>query len=166
VNDSSVAPAGSRREGRERVLGLLYEAESKSMALDELVEGLPLPLTGYAARLVEGIGPDPARLDHLIEAVSHRWRVARMPAVDRAVLRMATHELAERQDVPAGAVISEAVDLAAEYSTEASSRFVNGVLARLATELRPKEATGIEVPELADPGDAVRAVAVPELSTE
>ncbi len=101
MSDSRVAPAGSRREGRERVLGLLYEAESKSIGLDDLVAGLPLPLTGYAARLVAGIGDDPGRLDPLIEAVSHRWRVARMPAVDRAVLRMATHELAECPDVPA-----------------------------------------------------------------
>lgn len=166
MSDSRVAVAGSRREGRERVLGLLYEAESKSLPLDELVAGLPLPLTGYAALLVDGIGEDPTRFDHLIEEVSHRWRVARMPAVDRAVLRMATHELSERHDVPAGAVISEAVDLAAEYSTEASSRFVNGVLARLATELRPNEAPDIEVPELADPGDAVRAVPVAEFPTE
>ncbi len=65
-----------------------------------------------------------------------------------------------------GAVISEAVELAAEYSTEASSRFVNGVLARLATDLRPDEATGIAVPELADPGDGVRAVASPELPAD
>jgi hypothetical protein len=60
-----------------------------------------------------------------------------MPVIDRTLLRMATYELIERPDVPTGAVISEAVDLAKEYSTEESGRFVNGVLASVAAEVRP-----------------------------
>ena len=62
-----------------------------------------------------------------------------MPVVDRALLRMATYELLARPDVPTGAVISEAVELATQYSTEESGRFVNGVLATIATEsVRPR----------------------------
>ncbi len=139
TDEPTVAPAGSRREGRERLLGLLYEAEIKGIGLDELVAGLPLPLRGYAAQLAAGLAEHIDELDPLIEEASHRWSVSRMPSVDRAVLRMATYELLHRPDIPSGAVISEAVDIAGQYSTDASSRFVNGVLARLAAELRPGE---------------------------
>ncbi len=61
-----------------------------------------------------------------------------MPVVDRALLRMATYELLARPDVPTGVVISEAVDLAGEYSTDESGRFVNGVLAAIADNVRPE----------------------------
>lgn len=142
VEDAAVAAAGSRREGRERILGLLYEAETKGVDLIDLVETLPIALTGYAAQIAEALGEGLDEIDELIEDASHHWSVSRMPAVDRALLRMATFELAHRPDIPVGAVISEAVDLAAEYSTDSSSRFVNGVLARLAGELRPDEPTG------------------------
>jgi len=140
MSDSpAVAAAGSRREGRERLLGLLYEAEAKDQTVAELIEELPLPLKGYAAQLAPALGSGVPDIDARIEDASHHWKLARMPAVDRALLRMATFELAERPDIPPGAIISEAVELAAEYSTEASSKFVNGVLARLAAELRPNE---------------------------
>jgi N utilization substance protein B len=59
-----------------------------------------------------------------------------MPAVDRALLRLAVFELAYRPDVPIGVVLSEAVELAAQYSTDASAKFVNGVLAAIADEVR------------------------------
>jgi N utilization substance protein B len=63
----------------------------------------------------------------------------RMPVVDRALLRMATYELLARPDVPTGVVISEAVELATEYSTDESGRFVNGVLGTIAGLLRGPE---------------------------
>lgn len=131
--------ASSRREGRERLLGLLYESETREVPLDELIAGLPVPLTGYARQIAAAMGSDWSELDALIEGVSHRWKLVRMPAVDRALLRLGTFELAHRPDVPAGAIISEAVELATEYSTDSSSRFVNGILARLAHDLRPEE---------------------------
>ncbi|MDG6938571.1 MAG: transcription antitermination protein NusB, partial [Nitrososphaerota archaeon] len=65
------------------------------------------------------------------------WALERMPAVDRSLLRLATFELLGRPDTPTGVVISEAVELAKEYSTEESGRFVNGVLAALAAVTRP-----------------------------
>ena len=65
-----------------------------------------------------------------------------MPVVDRALLRMATYELLARPDVPTGVVISEAVELAKQYSTDESGRFVNGVLATIATVVRPDDRRG------------------------
>ena len=63
-----------------------------------------------------------------------------MPVIDRNVLRIAVYELAHRPDVPTGAALSEAVELASRYSTAESGRFVNGVLAKIAVELRPASA--------------------------
>jgi N utilization substance protein B len=72
-----------------------------------------------------------AALDAEIGAVSSGWRIERMPAVDRAILRLALYEL-RHTDTPLGVVIDEAVELAKRYSTERSGAFVNGVLAKLA----------------------------------
>lgn len=138
-DEASVAGVGSRREGRERVLGLLYESETKGISLDVLVQSLPTPLAGYSAQAADGLCETLDELDEILEQASHHWSVARMPAVDRALLRLGTWELLHRPDIPSAAVISEAVELAGEYSTDASSRFVNGVLARLAVEYRPDE---------------------------
>jgi hypothetical protein len=65
-----------------------------------------------------------------------------MPAIDRTLLRIATYELAHRDDVPTGAIISEAVELAKRYSTDDSGKFVNGLLARIAREVRPHDPSG------------------------
>ena len=68
---------------------------------------------------------------------AHNWDLDRMPALDRALLRLGAFELVHRPDVPTGAVINEAVELASQYSTDDSGRFVNGVLAAIAREVRP-----------------------------
>ena len=77
------------------------------------------------------------QLDEMIGRYAEGWRTDRMPAVDRALLRMAVYELCHRLDVPTAAVLSEVVDLAGDYSTERSSRFVNGVVSAVAAEVRP-----------------------------
>jgi N utilization substance protein B len=76
-------------------------------------------------------------VDALITAHAIDWSIERMPVVDRTLLRMATFELVARPDTPTGVVISEAVELAKQYSTDESGRFVNGVLASIATTTRP-----------------------------
>ncbi len=68
--------------------------------------------------------------------ISEHWAVERMPAVDRAVLRLGSYELVYEPEVPTAVVISEAVELAKQYSTEKSGRFVNGLLARIAEQVR------------------------------
>ncbi len=128
---------GSRREGRERALSLLYEAEAKDVAPSALLEELPLRPEPFVADLVSGVGSQRRRIDELISRFSIDWTLDRMPAIDRNLLRLAVYELLERPDVPLGAVISEAVELAKRYSTEESSRFVNGVLSGVAAEVRP-----------------------------
>ena len=128
---------GSRRESRERALSLLYEAEVKELTPAALLEELPLRAEPFVADLVLGVGTHGRRIDELIGRHAIDWTLERMPAVDRNLLRLAVYELLERPDVPMAAVISEAVELAKTYSTDESGRFVNGVLAAVASEVRP-----------------------------
>jgi N utilization substance protein B len=127
---------GARREARERALSLLYEAETKDSTPAAVLDELPVPPDPFAADLVGGVGARMGEIDALIGRHSIGWALDRMPAVDRAVLRMATYELLARDDVPTAVVLSEAVELAGGYSTEESGRFVNGVLSSIAAELR------------------------------
>ena len=128
---------GSRREARERALSLLYEAEVKDLTPSALLAELPLPPEPFVADLVRGVGENGARIDELVGRYAIGWTLDRMPALDRNVLRLAVYELLERPDVPLGAVIDEAVELAKRYSTDESGRFVNGVLSGIAAEVRP-----------------------------
>ena len=128
---------GSRREARERALSLLYEAEVKEMEAPKLLADLPIEPQPFVTDLVEGVARDQEPIDELIARYSVDWAVDRMPAVDRNVLRLAVYELLRRPDVPVADVISEAVELAKRYSTDESGRFVNGVLASIAAEVRP-----------------------------
>ena len=77
------------------------------------------------------------RIDGLLGEHAKGWTLARMPALDRAALRMGTAELITRADVPTAVVLNETVELASRFSTDDSGRFVNGLLAKIATEVRP-----------------------------
>ena len=120
----------SRPEAREQALGAIYAADQRDGELD--LSGL----STRAAALAEGVWAERDDLDAALDAASTRWRVERMPAVDRNVLRLALFELRHRPDTPVAVVISEAVELAKQFSTEKSGAFVNGVLSRLAKEER------------------------------
>jgi N utilization substance protein B len=128
---------GSRREARERAFHLLYESEIKGEQPDDVLAALPLEPDEFAVELVRGVGEHRDELDEVIAGFARNWDIDRMPALDRAVLRLATFELVHRPDVPTGAAISEAVELAKRYSTDDSGRFVNGVLSAIAAEVRP-----------------------------
>ena len=142
---------GSRRGARERALGLLYEAEAKEQSPAGVVAALPLPPDPYAAELVEGVGAHLEAIDVLLRRFARDWKLERMPAVDRALLRVGVYELLERPDVPVAVVINEAVELAKRFSTDESGRFVNGMLSRVAQEVRPQ---GRDAPPSSGPGGA------------
>jgi transcription antitermination protein NusB len=128
---------GSRREARERAFSLLYEAESKSLEPSAVLAELPLEPDAFTVELVEGVEVHRSQLDETIRRFARDWKLERMPALDRALLRLGVFELLHRPDVPTGAVISEAVELAKRFSTEESGRFVNGMLAAVAADARP-----------------------------
>jgi len=125
-----------RHQARERALTLLYEAELKgdspSVVLDALMVE-PDPFTATLVRTVEWRGTE---IDGLVDAAAIGWDLDRMAVVDRNVLRLAVAELLECLDIPTAVILNEAVELASAYSTDDSGRFVNGVLATLAVQIR------------------------------
>jgi len=129
--------AEERRDARERALGLLYEAEAKGCSGAEVLDALPVVADDFAAGLVRAVDEHREQIDGLLSQFSKGWTLSRMPALDRAALRMGTAELLTRPDVPTAVVLNETVDLAKRFSTDDSSRFVNGLLAKVATEVRP-----------------------------
>jgi transcription antitermination protein NusB len=131
----------TRRAARERALELAYEGEQRGLTASELLADLPLDPDPYARLLVVGVDEHRDEIDALIRKYSEHWALERMPVVDRALLRIGTYELAWVPDTPGAVVITEAVELAKEYSTKDSGRFVNGLLARIAEEVRPESDT-------------------------
>jgi N utilization substance protein B len=130
----------ARSKARKRALDVLYEAELRGLpVLDLLAERITLgspPVPAYAADLVRGVVVHKGRIDELISEYAEGWTLARMPAVDRNILRIGVYELLWAPDVPDVVAISEAVQLARELSTDASPAFINGILAHL-LELKP-----------------------------
>ncbi len=125
-----------RRDARERALGLLYEAEAKGCSGSEVLAALPVAPDEFATALVTAVDEHRERIDALLTEHAKGWTLARMPALDRAALRMGAAELITRADVPTAVVLAETVDLASRFSTDDSGRFVNGLLAKIATEVR------------------------------
>jgi N utilization substance protein B len=122
-------------------LGKELAVEPRDIALESLYQdetsGVPnTTLDGRARRLVDGVNREREALDELIGSTSDHWTVARMPIIDRSILRLGLYELIHEPDVPTAVVVSEAVRLANAYSTERSGSFVNGVLATLAEQQR------------------------------
>ncbi len=131
-----------RSDARERALYLLYEAETKGISPVDALELQIVEPDEMTTTVVRGVAEHRERLDAAIAARATGWSLARMPVLDLSVLRIGAFELAERQDVPVAVVIDEAVELAKRFSTDASGRFVNGVLSALAQDLRPTEPPG------------------------
>ncbi|MCX7620191.1 MAG: transcription antitermination factor NusB [Acidimicrobiales bacterium] len=127
---------GSRREAREAALGLLYEAEAKGVEPASVLAELPVKPASFTLALVVGVGKHQAQVDSYIRSHARGWKLERMPAVDRAVLRLAIYELLHEPDIPTATVISEAVELAKRFSTDESGRFVNGMLSSIAKSVR------------------------------
>lgn len=133
---------GARSYGREAALQILYALEvaggDPEEAMTDFWRELPGDAEGrgYAAEIVRGVGARRDAIDEHIRAASTNWRLERMPRVDRSLLRVAIWELMERPDVPRPVIIDEAVDLAKRYGTKDSGAFVNGVLDKVAEDLR------------------------------
>ncbi|MEW6387830.1 MAG: transcription antitermination factor NusB [Thermodesulfobacteriota bacterium] len=127
----------SRSRCRELALQMLYQAEFIGKpGLDEITrfwehfqKGQPTP--DFLKDLVLGVAAHQEKLDALISRHSEHWRLERMVAVDRNLLRLATYELIHHPEIPVKVVINEAVELAKRYGTDESGAFVNGLLDRI-----------------------------------
>ena len=130
-----------RSLARKRALQLLYQSEvtntSVKQILDETlyVEEVGL-ICDFTCLLLEGINEHKDQIDKLIVQTSENWSLERMPIVDRSILRLATFEMLYAKNVPFSVSINEAVELAKDFGGEdESSRFVNGVLGKIADYL-------------------------------
>ena len=132
----------ARSKARKRALDLLFEAEQRGINADALLtERMARPATqhdlnDYTVEIVRGVVAKWVQIDELLATYSQGWTVQRMPAVDRAILRIGAWEVVFSDAVPDAVAISEAVALAKSLSTDDSPTFVNGLLARLA-EVKP-----------------------------
>jgi N utilization substance protein B len=131
----------ARTKARKRALDALYASDVRGDQALELLKQTEVevedrqnqqPIFDYAEMLVTGYLENSYQIDSEIQMLADNWSLDRMPAVDRAILRLGAWEILHNSEVPNEVAISEAVALAAEYSTDDSPKFINGVLARLA----------------------------------
>lgn len=145
-----------RTVARESALALLYSSDITDESVADIVDAGQYPaddieLAPYAEALVRGVQAHRAEIDERLSSTSENWALDRMPVVDRAILRLAVYEMIYVDEVPVSVTINEAVELAKAYGGEDdSSRFVNGVLGRIAAGID----AGAE-PALEEPSDSV-----------
>ncbi len=125
---------GTRRRAREIAVQILYQADIAEVPLSEAFATYesyfrPSPKAlDFAKELVNGVAKHQEELDAWIARFSKNWRIDRMSAIDRNILRLATYELFHRPDIPPRVSINEAVELAKSFGSEESAAFVNGIL--------------------------------------
>ncbi|MEZ0355856.1 transcription antitermination factor NusB [Mycobacterium sp. SA01] len=129
-----------RHQARKRAVDLLFEAEARGLTPAEVAEGRSAlaesnadvsALNPYTVTVAQGVTATTAHIDELITSHLQGWTLERLPAVDRAILRVAVWELLHAEDVPEPVAVDEAVELAKELSTDDSPGFVNGVLGQV-----------------------------------
>ncbi len=127
-------PAGTRHQARRIALQTLYEFDTAHHDVDAVLqrhaEALRLSsrVVAYAEELVHGVLAHLSQIDEAIESAAHEWPLAQMARIDKNVLRVAIYEILFNNSVPAKVAINEAVELAKQFGSDTSSRFVNGVL--------------------------------------
>ena len=132
----------ARSKARKRALDILFEADQRGLNAETLLEQrISTPATqhalnDYTVEIVRGVVARWIQIDELLATYSQGWTIDRMPAVDRAILRIGAWEVVYSETIPDVVAISEAVAMATTLSTDDSPTFVNGLLARLA-EVKP-----------------------------
>ena len=132
---------GKRRRSREFALQVLYQLEiTKQDALRTLAQfqehfSEGVERDDFVERLVLGVAEHRKEIDRLIERYSENWRLDRMNAIDRNILRMAVFELLHCEDIPPKVTLNEAIDLGKRYGTDESGSFINGILDRIQNEV-------------------------------
>ncbi len=124
----------ARSKARKRALDAIFQADlnNKPISTQEETEEVD---EKYSDVLINGIKENQTQIDSLIAESLTNWTMDRIPRVDRNILRIAVYELLFQKDVPVNVVISEAVKLAEELSTDDSAAFVNGTLANIVKKI-------------------------------
>ena len=161
-----------RSRGREVALQVLYQVEQNpGISAEEIHRFITRRLLDdrklceFTESLTAGVKEHQGALDTMIADVAENWRLDRMAAIDRNILRLGAYEMLHCPEVPAKVAINEALELAKRYSTAQSSRFVNGILDRVLQwqnqESEPKVETGVEAETGPLPSSPVEPIAPP-----
>lgn len=141
---------GNRRQAREDALQILYQLDlnqeltttSGLYHFEKCFARDGQPIDEFTHELVTGVTQNLTALDALIESVSEHWRIGRMPAVDRNILRLGAYELEHCDKIPATVSINEMIEIAKSFGADTSAAFVNGILDKIrAAHPRPGKAT-------------------------
>ena len=131
----------ARSKARKQALDLLYETDIRGTNLLETLVARDIPADGpdarpireYTRELVNGVSDNRRKIDELITTYAQGWDMDRLPAVDRNILRLGIYEILWSTTVPTSVAIDEALDLAKELSSDDSSKYIHGVLGRIAS---------------------------------
>jgi N utilization substance protein B len=131
----------ARSKARKQALDLLYETDIRGTNLVETLAARDIPAEGpdarpireYTKELVNGVSDNRRKIDELITTYAQGWDMDRLPAVDRNILRLGIYEILWSTDVPMSVAIDEALVLAKELSSDDSSKYIHGVLGRIAS---------------------------------
>lgn len=131
----------ARSKARKQALDLLYETDIRGTNLIETLIARDVPAEGpdarpireYTRELVNGVSDNRRKIDELITTYAQGWDMDRLPAVDRNILRLGIYEILWSSTVPTSVAIDEALDLAKELSSDDSSKYIHGVLGRIAS---------------------------------
>ena len=125
---------GARRKARELALQMLFQADMSGNQPDSIIATFEelqksKPNTReFATRVFKGTLENMSRIDEMIQQQAENWRLSRMAAVDRNIIRMAIYEFLHEDDTPKLVIIDEAIEIAKKYGTQKSSQFINGIL--------------------------------------
>ncbi|MBI2916137.1 MAG: transcription antitermination factor NusB [Elusimicrobia bacterium] len=130
---------GYRRQGRELALQTLYLQDACDLSLEialktSMGDGVTDSVKDFAVHLVNGVLQKKDEIDTIIRRYTQNWDIQRMATVDRNILRIATYEILSDPETPVSVVIDEAIEISKLYSTEDSSKFVNGILDKVKQE--------------------------------
>ncbi len=131
----------ARSKARKQALDLLYESDIRGSDALQLLETRDIPDEGpdarpireYTRELISGVADNRRKIDELIMTYAQGWDMDRLPAVDRNILRMGIFEILWTTSVPVSVAIDEALNLAKELSSDESSKYIHGVLGRIAS---------------------------------
>ena len=131
----------ARSKARKQALDLLYETDIRGTNLVETLVARDIPADGpdarpireYTRERVNGVSDNRRKIDELITTYAQGWDMDRLPAVDRNILRLGIYEILWSTSVPTSVAIDEALDLAKELSSDDSSKYIHGVLGRIAS---------------------------------
>ena len=131
----------ARSKARKQALDLLYESDLRGSDALQLLETRDTPDEGpdarpireYTRELISGVADNRRKIDELIMTYAQGWDMDRLPAVDRNILRLGIFEILWTTSVPVSVAIDEALNLAKELSSDESSKYIHGVLGRIAS---------------------------------